>query len=128
MGPPSNCSTSHISSLQPLSSLKERMPPPLHLQTSPLPGASNLSRVSASSLTEPKPGSHPLYMCSDLISAGICCLVGGSVSERFLRSRLPETAGLPIQSPSFLASSSFSLIQAQGSLASVHCLGVNICI
>ena len=57
-----------------------------------------------------------------LFSAGVCCLVGGSVSERSRASRLVETAGLPMGSPSF----SFSLIQPQGSPASVHWLGVSI--
>jgi hypothetical protein len=42
-----------------------------------------------------------------LISADVCCLVGGSVSERFQGSRLVETAGLPTGSPSSSASSIF---------------------
>jgi hypothetical protein len=54
-----------------------------------------------------------------LISAGVCCLVGGSVSERSWGSRLVEAASLSIWSPSSSASSGFSLIQPQGSLASV---------
>jgi hypothetical protein len=62
----------------------------------------------------------------DLISSGICCLVGGSVSERSRGSRSVETSGLPIGSPS--ASSSFFLIQPQGSPTSANWLGVNICI
>jgi hypothetical protein len=32
-----------------------------------------------------------------LILASACCLVGGSISERFLGSELVETAGLPLQ-------------------------------
>ena len=48
-------------------------------------------------------------MCvGGLISAGVCCLVGGSVSERSQGSRLVETAGLPIGLPSSPASSSFN--------------------
>jgi hypothetical protein len=36
-------------------------------------------------------------MCvGGLISAGVCCLVGGPVFERSLGSRLIETAGPPI--------------------------------
>jgi hypothetical protein len=42
-----------------------------------------------------------------LISAGECCLVGGSVSERSWRPRSVETAGLPMGLPSSSASSSF---------------------
>ena len=34
-----------------------------------------------------------------LISANVCCLVGGSVSERSWGSKLVETAGLPMRSP-----------------------------
>ena len=64
------------------------------------------------------------------MSAEVCCLSGGSVSERSQGSRFyfvtVESAGLPIGSPFSSASSSFSLTQPQGSPASVHCLGVNI--
>jgi hypothetical protein len=45
------------------------------------------------------------------------------VSERSQGSRLLKTASLPMESSSS-ASSSFSLIQPQGSIASVHWLGV----
>jgi hypothetical protein len=62
-----------------------------------------------------------------LVSAGVCCLVGDSVSERSQGSRLVETAGLPLGLPSSSASSSFYLIRPQGSLVSVHWLGVSIC-
>ena len=54
--------------------------------------------------------------------------VGGSVSERFQGSRLVETTGLPIGSLSSLTSTRFSLIQPQESAASVHFLGIHICI
>jgi hypothetical protein len=50
------------------------------------------------------------------------------VSERSQGSKLVETAGLPMGSPSSTTSSSLSLIQPQGSLASVHQLGISICI
>jgi hypothetical protein len=62
------------------------------------------------------------------MSTGVCCLVGGSASETSQGSRLVETVNLPMESPSSSTSSSFSLIQPQGSLASVHWLGVNTCI
>jgi hypothetical protein len=62
-----------------------------------------------------------------LISAGVCCLVDGSVFERYGGSRLIETAS-PTVSHSTSASFSLSLIQPQGSAASVHWLGTNICI
>jgi hypothetical protein len=105
--------------------------------THPLPGLPTLwvfkSLKGVSSLTEARPGSPLLYMCWRgggvfLISAGVCCLVGGSVSERSHGSRLVETDGLPMGSPSSSASSSLSLIQPQGSPASIYWLGVNICI
>jgi hypothetical protein len=63
-----------------------------------------------------------------LISAGKGCLVDGSVSERSQGSRLVEIAGLLTESPSSSDFSRFSILQPQGSLASVHWLGVNICI
>ena len=60
-------------------------------------------------------------MCvGGLISAGICCLFGGPVFERYRGSRLIKTAGPPIGSPFFFQP---SLIQQQVSTASVHWLG-----
>jgi hypothetical protein len=59
--------------------------------------------------------------------ADISCLVMGSLSERSHRSRLVETAGLPMWSSSSSASSRLSLIQPQGSQASVHWLGLSLC-
>ena len=51
-------------------------------------------------------------MCvGGLISAGVCCLVGGSVSEISQRSGLVETAGLLMGSLSILVSSILPLIQ-----------------
>jgi hypothetical protein len=67
-------------------------------------------------------------MCQSLISAGACCLVGGLVSQRFQGSILVETASLPMGSLSSSFSSNFSLIQPQGSPASVRWLAVSICI
>lgn len=63
-----------------------------------------------------------------LISAGECCLVGGSNFVRTLGSRLIETVGPSTGLPSFSASFILSLIQLQGSPASVYWLCVNICI
>ena len=74
----------------------------------------------------------PAVLCyiyvGGLISAGVWFLVDGSGFERSQGSRLVETAGLPMESLSSSASSSFSLIQSQGSPASVYWLGVSICI
>jgi len=50
------------------------------------------------------------------------------VPERDQGSSLAESAGLPIGLPCSSVSSSFSLIQPKGSPASVHWLGVNVCI
>jgi hypothetical protein len=53
---------------------------------------------------------HTVFHCicvRGFISAGICCLVGGSMSGRSQGSKLVETVGLPLGSPSSLASSSF---------------------
>jgi hypothetical protein len=65
-----------------------------------------------------------------LVSASVCCLVGGSVSERSWGwgwgPRFFETTGLPMRLPSS-TSSILSLIQPQGSPTSVHWLGVGIC-
>jgi hypothetical protein len=44
--------------------------------------------------------------------ASVCCLVGCLVSEGSWGSRLIETAGLPMGSPSSSVSSGFSLIKA----------------
>jgi hypothetical protein len=51
-----------------------------------------------------------------LISAGICCQVGGCSVSDISGYGLVETAGLPMRLPSSSASSSFSLIQPQGYL------------
>jgi hypothetical protein len=58
----------------------------------------------------------------------LCMLPGWWLSDRSQESRLVETVGLPMGSSSSSASSSFSLIQPEGSAASVQCLGANICI
>jgi hypothetical protein len=54
----------------------------------------------------------------------MCCLDRGTVPERFRVSRIVDTAGLPIGSPSSSVSSSLSLIQPQGFLTSVHWLSI----
>jgi hypothetical protein len=61
------------------------------------------------------------------ISASVCCMVGGSVSERFRGSRLIETTGLLMGLLSSIVSSRFSLIQPQRSLAFIYWLGISIC-
>ena len=50
------------------------------------------------------------------------------MSDKSQGSRSVETVGLPMGPPSSSASSSFSPIQPQGSLVSVHWLGINICV
>jgi hypothetical protein len=70
----------------------------------------------------------PCCICvGGLMSAGVCCLVGGSVSETSLESRSHVSAGHMGQHCSS-ASFSFSPSQPQGSLAFVHWLGSSICI
>jgi hypothetical protein len=51
----------------------------------------------------------------DLWPAHVCCLVGGSMSEKSQGSALIGISGLPMGSPSSSASSSLSLIQPQES-------------
>jgi hypothetical protein len=94
-------------------SISKGCPHPTSHQTSPLPGASSLwsIRCGFSHWGQTRQSSvvHVLGR-GCIISAGICCLVGGSVSERSREFRLVETAGLPMGSPSSSASLSFSLI------------------
>ena len=97
---------------------------PPHL-ISVLPGASSLLRVRWN-FSETRPCIPLLYVCWGLIPVAICCLVGGPVFERSQVSRLIETSGPPTGLPSSTASSSFPLIQPQGSAASVSWLGENI--
>jgi len=61
-------------------------------------------------------------------TTGVCCLAGDSVSERFQGSRLIEIAGPPTRLSSYSVSTSFPLIQPEGSAASVHSLDAHICI
>jgi hypothetical protein len=93
---------------------------PYHHQSSPLLEPQVSRRLVMLSPTEATPGSLMLYMCQSSRTS----LVGGSVSERFHRSGLVETAGLPMESPCFSASSSLSLIQPQ--VNSEQWLGVSI--
>jgi hypothetical protein len=54
------------------------------------------------------------FICAGgLISAGVWCLVGGTISKRSQGSRLIETAGRSTDSFSSSGSNSFSLIQPQ---------------
>ena len=66
-----------------MSSSPHTQPPP-HL---PTPWGPSLLGLGTSSLTQSRPSSPLLYKCWGLVSAGVCCLVGGSVSERSLGSR-----------------------------------------
>ena len=77
-----------------------------------------------------KPDQAVLYcICvRGLVSASICSLVGGSVSKGTWKSRLVETDDCPMGLPSSSTTSSLSLIQPQGSLTSVHWLGLSMCI
>lgn len=97
-------------------------------QSSPLLGASSLSRVKCHLLSL-RPD-HAIICCicvCSFISPSVCCLVGSSVFERSWESRLVEAAGHHMGSSSSSASSSFSLTQLLQSLASVHWLGVSMC-
>lgn len=74
-------------------------PPPSTPRLQPTrPFQSPRSQVSeglgSSSLTEARPGRPLLYVCGDLISAGVCCLVGGSGSERRWRYFELEELGI----------------------------------
>ena len=85
--------------------------------------------LGASSQIEPRPASPLLYMCWGPHISCVCCLVGGPVFERSRGSRLIETVAPPTGSPSSSSASfSFSLSRPQGSAASLHWLGINICI
>jgi len=79
-------------------------------------------------LLNPDPGVLCGVCVGGLISAAACCLVSDPVSERSQGSRIIETAGPPSGLSSSSASSSFFLIQLEESAASVHWLGVHICI
>ena len=107
-GLPTVCSATHISS--PTPNLLEDIP-----TTHPITHPSRLlnflrppvsSGLGVSSLTEPRPCSPLLYMCWGLISACVCYLVGGSVSERYQGKRLIENPSTPTGLPSSSASSS----------------------
>ena len=73
-------------SLHSFSVISKRMSPPHTDPTRPTPpppppGAEVSQGLDAASLTESRPDSPLLYMGWGLISAVVCCLVGGSVSE-----------------------------------------------
>ena len=97
--------------------------------TSELPGATSLWRFRCIMSEWTQTRQVLCYVCvGGLISAGICSLFGGPVFERFQGSRLIETSGPPTGLPFSSVSFSLSLIQQQGSAASVHWLGTTICI
>lgn len=113
---PSNWPTFYINS----HNLQEDVPTP-SLPTNP----PNLLGPHVSwgiGLSSPNP--DPVVLCSICIggpiSAGICFMVGSSVSERSKGSKLVETTGFPLRSPCSSASFSFSLIQPQGFQASLR--------
>ena len=85
---------------------------PLPQQTSKLPGASSLFRVRVYLLLKSQDSA---VICYKYIEGLICYLVGGPMSERSQGSRSIETSGPPTGLLSSSASSSFSLIQPQGS-------------
>lgn len=118
-----DCSTSHTSPV----SISRRMSSQLHPQPTRLPhslGPQISWGLGASSRTKSRPSSYLLYMCwgPHIIW---CMLPGWWLSVRDLGDTgwLTLLVNLPTESPS-----SFFLIQPQGSPASVHWLGVNICI
>jgi hypothetical protein len=98
-------------------------------QTSKFPGASNLLKIRCTFSDWILTQQSSTAMCvGGLILTGECYLVGDPVSERSQASKIIETADPPTGLPSSSASSSFSLIQLQGSSDSVHWLGANNCI
>jgi hypothetical protein len=77
--------------------------------TSKLPGASSLLRVRRF-ISEWTQTWEVLYcMCvGGLISAGVCCLFGGTVFEKSQGSRIIKTSGPPTKLPFSSASFSFN--------------------
>jgi hypothetical protein len=126
LGLPSNCSSSHTSSLSTRGCLHSSCPNTTRLQHSLGLWAS--WGLGASFFTESRPGISLLYMCLGPNISWYMLPGWGSMSERSQRSRLVETVGLLIGSPSSSDSSSLFLIQPQGSSTSVHWLDVKICI
>ena len=124
--PPSNCSTSHTSSHH--THVSTRMPPPPPFPICPVNslGPPESCREGASSLIEDKTGSPLLNKCCGPHITW-CMLTGWWSSVWEISGFQTETAGLPTGLPS-LSSFSLSLIPQQGSAASVHWLGTNICI
>jgi hypothetical protein len=84
--------------------------------------------LGASSLNEHRPGSPLLYVCWGAYFSWCTLTFWWSNVWETSGSRLIETSGSPKGSPSSSASFSLSLIQQQGSAASVYWLGANICI
>jgi hypothetical protein len=86
--------------------------PTRHLNSLGTPASGALG---ASSLTEPRSGSPWLYVCWGSHTAGVCCLVG-----KMSWTQVNWDCWPPAGSPSSPAPSIISLIQPQGSVASVH--------
>jgi hypothetical protein len=102
--------------------------PPLHL-TSKLPRASSLLRVRYT-ICEGTQICNSSTACvfGGLISAGVCCLFGGPVFERSRGRGQINWDCWSFYRTVLLSFFMPSLIQQQGSAASVHWLGTNICI
>ena len=110
---PSDCSTSHTSSL-PLSPCECPHPQPtwpLNPQDPPVSWG-----LGASSLNEHRFSIPLLYLCWGLLSAGVCCLFGGLVFERSQGSRLIKWDCCTL----LLSFFQLSTNQPLGSAASVH--------
>jgi hypothetical protein len=101
------------------------LPPPFP-PSLPTPWGHTSQGLGTSSLTEARPTSQPsaVYL-SGHIWASVCCLVGGSVSERSQESGFVESAGFTELTTS-LDSFTLFLIQPQLFLNTVHWLHVNI--
>ena len=123
--PPSDCSTSYTSSPWPCLHVVVHNPHP----TGPLNslGPPISWRLVYHFLMNKTPRSCTVCVLGTYIS---CCMlpVWWSSNWEVSGSRLIETACLPTGLPSSSTSSSFSVIQPQGTPSSVHCLGANICI
>ena len=124
--PPSYCSTSHTSSPPPCLNVAI----PISHANWPLNslGPPATWGLGTSSPNEHRPCSPLMYVCWWPGISWCRLPFGGPVFERSLESRLIETSGPTTGSPSSSASSSLSLIQQQGSSASVHWLGATICL
>ena len=125
--------------LPPLSGPPHRLLPPtllpcdservFHPGYTPFPGASSFYRIRhIHRLPEARQGSPLLLMCQGPWATLFMLMVGGSVSGSFQRSRLVDTVGLSMGLSSPSAPSILPLIFLQGSMTTIQCLAVGICI